>query len=62
MTRGKDFPQILSVPERRFTAAPLFSLWSAKKKEGKERKRGGLGSRALQNRNSDLNSNYSNLV
>jgi hypothetical protein len=35
--KGKNFPQDPMSPERRFTAAPLFSLWSAKKKEKREK-------------------------
>jgi hypothetical protein len=41
MTRGKDFPQIPSVSERRFTAAPLPPFWSVGRR--KRERRGGFG-------------------
>jgi hypothetical protein len=41
--KGKNFPQDPMTSERRFTAAPLSSPWSAK--EEKEREGDGLGSR-----------------
>jgi hypothetical protein len=42
--KGKNFPQDPMSPERRFIAAPLSPLWSAKKKEKREKGWfGGLG-------------------
>jgi hypothetical protein len=35
--KGKNFPQDPMSPERRFTVAPLSSLWSAKKKKKREK-------------------------
>jgi hypothetical protein len=35
--KGKNFPQDPMSPGRRFTAAPLSSLWSAKKKKKREK-------------------------